>query len=92
MHTMTPAEHRQLREAAKLTQDDLANAMGITRVTVNKRERADKPLPIPAPVALLLRYIERYGPPERALAIPRQFKTLHVGKEPLAPGELATAS
>ena len=65
MHKMTPADHRQIREDAGMTQSELAEELGFNRVTVSNREMGKKP--IPAAVATLMRYVKAYGPPSRAL-------------------------
>ena len=39
---MTPAEYKALREKLGLTQDELASRLGVTRKTVNLREKGAK--------------------------------------------------
>lgn len=67
MKTLTPAQHKAAREAAGLTHQELADAIGVSRVTVTKRESGK--LSTPTPVALLLQYMAIYGPPSRALTL-----------------------
>lgn len=59
------AEYRQLREAAGLSQLEMAGLLGMTQAGVSHRETNTRR--VPAVEALLLRYMARYGRPEVAL-------------------------
>lgn len=65
---MTPAEFTAARERLGLDARALAAALGIAdRNTVYRYENGRRTLP--GPVAVLMRYFERYGTPEKAFKV-----------------------
>lgn len=51
---MNNTEYRKTREALLLTQSDLANLLGLSRVTINRREAGAARFPITGEAALAL--------------------------------------
>lgn len=56
---MTPTEIRSTRKALGLTQAELAALFGVSRDTILRAERGDRPIPGLAALYLL---IDRFGP------------------------------
>lgn len=50
---MNPAEYKSLREQLGLTQAGLADALGVTRATINAREAGRAPITGEAAMAIL---------------------------------------
>lgn len=59
---MTPAEYKALREKLGLTQAELAARLGVTRKTVNSRERSPKRISAEAAMAIRSLNAKTEGP------------------------------
>jgi transcriptional regulator with XRE-family HTH domain len=86
---VTPTELREIREAFGLTQDALADELGVHRVTVARWEAGDRG--IPEPVARLIERIRLERLHRLATEILDARKALNAGKRVLGLSALADA-
>ncbi len=83
---MSPADYRATRERLGLTQAELADRLGVSRGTVNRREAGDPKTPITSEAALALDALSSAPPkkprrPRSASAMP----TSNASGEPCPP-------